>query len=389
MAIQQGSITESVVHFVPEVIGEGGGTMDSRFELFSESLLRHGEPPNSGETYSFGDIGGFQGPWEFWNDLRPQETDHNFHFRPRFSTLSIALELSPSFQERFSVSDYKISPRVVYYPFGLFVVRLRIYFKLSSPASVPEFIAFQNALFDNIDVWSRSPSADSYLEWHSDSDNIVKSILGQVLESIFDGSVPDDHWGRAGDLHSYPITYLYGEHDLSADELFKITHQDTRDYRETHIQSLVNSKVGQFEGDEILVDGEGSTIHTPYFETISPKNRRWKRIRVLNNIYLATEIARFEQNNTGRLTSELDRDLDEFVEGTLYGVPLSPDFLVILRELLLFGNRLKDLRGDVYDELRPESKDRLYNQVTGYIDRDTQHESDLRQAVKSFFPDFI
>lgn len=110
MDIDEGSITYSVSHFIPEILCESN-RIDSRFESFNESFLRTGRPPNSGDPFEFTNIDNFDGGWEFWTELRSYETRGNFIFQPRFAGLDIALELSSDFQSRYDVMDYKITPR--------------------------------------------------------------------------------------------------------------------------------------------------------------------------------------------------------------------------------------------------------------------------------------
>lgn len=152
------------------------------------------------------------------------------------------------------------------------------------------------------------------------------------------------------------------------------------------MQAVVEPVLGKFEDDEIVVDSRGSLVHTPYVASVSANNRRWKRLQVLNNIYLGTDLARFEKYHFGHLMTELDKNLDEFVYGTLYGVPISSKFLAVLRELLDFGDALKTLRGDAYEVLRPEQKDHYYQQIEDATNRASEHESELRKVLRSIFP---
>jgi hypothetical protein len=385
MSIDEGSITYCVPYFVPEILCDSNN-IDNRFRSFNESFLRTGLPPNSGEPYEFENIGGFDGPWTFWNKLRSYETHGNFTFQPRFGALDLALELDSNLQSRYDIVDAKITPRLLYYPFGLFVVRLRVYISLATSVASSTFVRLQNELFDAIDVWRRNSRSDTYLDWHSSGEHISRSILKQIVTTLFEIPLPDRHWGRLGDLYPYPITYLYGSHDLSLEEKFALTSQETREYNHDTMRAVVQPELGQFEGDEIIVDSSGSLVHTPYLDSIRPDSRRWKRLQVLNNLYLGSDLARFEKYHFGQISAELDKNLDEYVHGTLYGVPISTKLLVVLRELLDFGDGLKTLRGDVYTQLRPEQKDHYYQQVQNTTDRATEHESELRKLLRVILP---
>jgi hypothetical protein len=384
MTVKEGTYTISSHHFIPEVLNDSSA-IDTKFYNWSQSLLIEGNPPGSNQTYSLGSLGNFSGYWSFWDELHPIETDYFFNFAPQYEVLETEFELDQQFQSRYEIRDYKLSPRLLYYPFGLFVVRFRVYLEFKNSQSVKELARLLDALEDNIHVFSRDYRADPYLAWYSRDDSVVTEIFREVSRQIFDSSIPDTHQGYLGNKRTYPVNYIYQSEKLSDGQRAQLISRDARPLADHTISGKTDSKFGKIAGDQIYPDSSGMFVRTPYFQSISAKNRRWKRIQLLNNLYLASDIAIFERDYVQKLSDPLEGSLDGFTSGTLMGTPLSKKFLFLLRELLRFGPQLRVLRGQIYEALEPSSKTDLHDRVIRFTDREIDHESTFREFAKSLF----
>lgn len=380
MGIREGTVTLSTQLFLPEVLSDKG-SLDPEFVNLNDSLLSDGTIPNDG--YHVTDLGTLDGRWSFWNRLHSVEKDTTFHYSPLYLATSLDCQLSRWFTGEFSSDDYKINVRVLYYPFGLLVTRLRVYFRFDDEVSVEEFVRFRKQLSEQIQARSQATRYGRGLCGRDD--NLLKVVNEQVLTEVF-RDVPDTHWGRLGNLNPYVVTYLYEASGLGSDERAKLLKGDPRPLSDHIVEEMTGDGFGQLKDDTLVVDRTDALLHTPYFSTISPRNRRWKRIQLLNNIYLATELARYEHDYATTIQNQLKRTLDALNDGTITGVPLRPRYLVAMRESLSLGNRLRGVRAKAYNELEPDHKDEYLRDLREYTGRMIEHDSELREAIRRLAP---
>ncbi|MFA9418453.1 hypothetical protein [Natrinema sp. HArc-T2] len=366
MGIKSGTITELCQEFYIETIFDQS-KISTEFKHYCDSLLTDGSLPDRPLTVD--NVGEFEGGWSFWKNLYSNEKENNFHFQPEFCIPSNSVEVPEWIMSRYDLVDYKVSPRVLYYPFGYFVVRIRIYFEFESEKTVKEFLNFERSIQESLKIVIGQKKQS------------IQSIFENINEFVFDDDVPEPYVGKNGDRKVSTISYLYEYSDVSKNDRARIMRRENREIPERIATTVAEPFLGYLEGDRISVDPEGAAIVTPTFDTLSERNRRWKRIHLLNNIYIAYDFALLERQHLKRIRDELSVLLDDFNRGTLFGNPIEPRYLVILEAIMDFGIHLRVTRGEVYEELEPiEMKDRVQPDIDDYIDRVVNHNSFLRNT---------
>lgn len=366
MGIKSGTITEFCQEFYIESIFDRS-KIDNKFKNYCDSLLTDGSLPN--RPLVVDNVGEFEGGWNFWKNLYSNERENNFHFQPEFCIPSNSIKFPEWIIDRYDLADYKVSPRVLYYPFGYFVVRVRVYFEFGEEKSIKEFLNFERSVQKNL-----------YFSI-GQKEQTIQSIFRDINKFVFGDEVPEPYVGKNGDRKVCTISYLYEYSDLTKKDRARIIRRENRDVPERIATTVAEPFLGYLEGDRISVDPEGAAIVTPTFDSLSERNRRWKRIHLLNNIYIAYDFALLEQQHLKRIRDELSALLDEFNRGTLFGNPIEPRYLVVIESIMDFGIHLRVTRGEVYEELEPiEMKERL--DIDDYIDRVVNHESFMRSFPK-------
>ena len=405
MPVQECSLTITNQEFLPEIISNKD-TIRPKVTNITNLLLQDGSLPNEKETIAY--LGEIDGKWDFWDRLYSVEKDTVFNYTPFFLIPDLEIKLDNEITDFYPLSDYKVSPRILYYPFGLFVVRLRIYLKFSRKMSVDGFIEFQRNIEDNlyiVDLFNNISEKNEDKQYQNDKTSWTHSIknldqkltvgfLKECLHWAFgdpnsSGPLPDFHTNQLENDQSYRITYLYQSPDVDDSDIASIISEDTRSFSYDREQRLSSPQFGNFTEDMLVVNHQGAAIVTPYFWEISPNNRRWKRLQLLNNFYLGSDMARFERQYGGSIVRELDELLDQISKGKLAGDPLVPKYLVMMREALTLGSRLRGARYRVYEELEPEQKHRHLEEIESYLDRIVDHDSKLREAIKQIAPRLI
>lgn len=252
------------------------------------------------------------------------------------------------------------------------MVRWRTYFEFSSSKSVEKFTNFQESLEKEIKIQNESDSID------------IQSVFEEINEFVFRSDVPDYYVGKNRDRRVSTINYLYQYYDLNKQDRAKLIHQDSRNMKQRTALRASDPYLGYLQGDEISIDPKGAVIVTPAFDDIRGENRRWKRIHLLNNIYIAYDFALLERYHMKRIRDFLVQLLDEFNHGTILRNPLDHKYLAILDAVLEFGIHLKVTRGEVYNELEPvDMKERVKPDIDDTITRLLDHDPILKKYMPS------
>jgi hypothetical protein len=367
MGIKSGTITEVCQEFYTETLFRHK-KISPEYKNICDSILTDGQAPS--ETLQIKDLGTFEGGWRFWNHLYEPEKERDFNFQPQFCIPSNDLEIPEWILNRYDLVDYKISPRVLFYPFGYFVVRARVFFEFEDEIPVDDFISFEKSLKNELIVSPESGNGS------------IQDVFKPINDFVFKNT-PEYYVGKQGDRKTVRILYLYESERVSKEDRAKIIRRDKRALSDGEIEDVGQPYLGYFKHDEISVDPEGSVITTPNFKSISERNRRWKRIQLMNNIYLAYDFALLERQNLKRIRDNLRSLLDEFNFGSMAGNPIRPRYLVLLQSILDFGTNLRGTRGQAYESLEPmEMKESVGPNLDQYIDRLLKHDSVLRNILQ-------
>ena len=379
--ITECSVTFSSRYFLPEVIS-GQRSVNNQLENVTNALLYDSSIPDA--EVSIGDLGRSTGKWDFFNRLYPPERDTVFDYAPMFLIPRDNWRITPFFtHDRFE--DSKVSIRVLYYPFGLFVVRARIYLKFKDPQSPGEFADIRDDLQQKIHPYKCSKDGScrsNHPNWYSNNNTI--SLLEECLRWAFSEDIPNHHWGRLSEVPIHQTTYVYDDIEPNDNELATLVTGDARPTSEDHISRWATPQFGDLKNDVLVTKPQGSVLITPYFSNINASSRRWKRIQLLNNKYLSTDFAIFKRQFSVTVLRELRQLLDEISSGSLTGDPIEPKRLVMIREAFTFGSSLRGIRHRFYDELAPTESE--VGQVDSYINRIVDHDPKLREGVKNLIP---
>lgn len=363
MGIKSGTLTEFTQEFYTETIFRQD-KVRPHFQNSCDSLLTDGDPPNG--SFQISNIGEFSGGWNFWHHLYAHEKENTFHFQPEFYIPSDGGSLPRWVVNRYNLEDYKISPRILFYPFGYFVVRVRIYFEFENKVSVGEFLNFERSVQEELSISTENKERN------------LQTIFTDINNYVFHDDIPEPYVGKCGDRKISTISYLYESDELSKSDRARIIRREDRDVPERIADNVTEPYMGYLKGDRISVDLDGAAVVTPSFSSLSERNRRWKRIHLLNNLYLAYDFAMLEEIHLKRIRDDLTELLDEFNTGKWFGNPISPRYLGILQAVIEFGIHLRVTRGEVYEELEPiEMKENVRPDIDDYIDRVLEHESVL------------
>lgn len=69
-------------------------------------------------------------------------------------------------------------------------------------------------------------------------------------------------------------------------------------------------------------------------------------------------------------------------DDALVGNPIEPETLIIMKETLEFGSRLRGVRSRIYEELEPDFKQGRLQEIGEYTDRMIEHDSKFKKAVE-------
>ena len=398
MAVQECSLTLSSNLFLSELYDERS-RLDNNLVNVIDTVLIDGTIPNANFQVRRSSFDGF---WSFWEDLHEVEKDCTLNYSPLFNDYppsdgyaSHQLELSERIIEEHQIEDSKLTCRIVFYPFGLLVIRLRAYLYFGDEIEIEELISLANILPKEIGRRLAKKGPFSILLGEDSTESLFKSIFEEFLSAAFLGgkasksAVPDEYWGQLGSINPFPIIYIYDDEQLSDSETAKLIKLDRRNLAARYVESITSPVLGHLENDTIVVSKQGALLQTPYFSSISSANRRWKRMQLLNNIYLASELANFERDFGYKYTNILQSTLDELNSGTVIGTPIQPKYLVMMRESLLLGPRLCGVRNRVYDELSPNNHSQYISQIDEYTNRIIDHSSMVRDGIKKLAPGLI
>ena len=178
-----------------------------------------------------------------------------------------------------------------------------------------------------------------------------------MLSWIFKKRISDYYEGRLGEMGSYPISYIYGDVNLSNREMTQIILLENERHDRQEVMSTVSSRLSRYPGDNIIINGSGSLILTPCFKDLAHRNRRWQRLQLQNSLILGIDFAKFEDDYGEKLLSHLNSSLDDFIKGTWIKEPLSAKYLRMLDELTRMGDRVTGRRKDSYDILTNGNED--------------------------------
>ena len=373
MGIYEGTITETTQAFYLERLFDRS-ELRPAVRNRSESLVTDGD--HDAKTVEVDAVGTFDGGWEFWDHLQYPERRNNFEFRPLFCVPSYEFTLPDWTFGRYDLVNLDVTARVLYYPFGLAVARFRVYFESSRPLDLADFIAFQRTVRQDLRVAGGTPS------WADGGGPLVQEIFRPIDRWLFGANVPDTYVGRIGERPVATISFLYDAGALSERERGQLIRRDDRPLDEETLNSHAKPYIGRFDTDAISVARPGAVIQTGAFDEHRHWSRRWKRLQLLNNLYLAYDFAMLEDQHLTRIRDRLGATLDDLDSVSAARKPLTPRALQITDDLLRFGGQLRGTRGQVYEQLEPtDAKESANPVVDDYIDRLLSHETILQQTA--------
>lgn len=387
MKVREGTVTWNAHVFVPDAVFERQ-QLSTRVKHIADVMLdTDGADPESlpdSNGFDFGKMGSLRGYWDFWDRLHADETDSCFSYAPLFMAVQSSLSFDRSFRREFDdLADTKVTPRVLYYPFGAIVVRLRLYFEFSDPVSVDRFVDFKRSASSSLSFGYRSGVE------YSRRDTPLLALKLRTLEWLFDGDPPDRLYGAAGDEKTYDVTYLYNELDPTNEGLAKLLSTDSRALSEYFVERKTRPSFGKLSQDEFIVKSDGAVLYTPEFLDVSPNRRRWKRIQVLNNVYLAVDLGLYERYGVSKLQNAFRELLESLNRGTVAGNVTDAKSLAMASESHRLGDSLSGLRRRAYEELQPDNQTEQREAISEFVSRVVEQDSDLREALRNIGPGFF
>jgi hypothetical protein len=314
-------------------------------------------------------------------------------FTRKNSKVEDQFRLARTVYSQYPIEDSKITCRLLFYPFGLVTVRFRTYLRFNKHIQIKQFIDIVNQISSNICRINIKDGAYVPIQ-----KSVFRYIFEHFLSNAFPspdplrdkkGNIPDKYWGILGSIKEYPIIYIYDDTSLSDAEIAKLLILEQRSLSDKYIDRISVPSFGQFENDTIIVHKQGTVLQTPYFSEISSRNRRWKRIQLLNNAYLTTELMTFERDFAQNYIDILQSTLDALSTGTVTGVPIKPKYLVLMHESLRLSSRFRGIRSRMYEEIEPNSKEQHMRQISEYTRRIIDHSSILKETISTLAPGLL
>ena len=376
MGIKEGTITEMSQEFYLEPLFEDA-EVNTKLINVSNNILADGDTNNV--DIDIPNVGSFNGGWDFWDNLSYTEKNSNFDFKPLFCKPDFKLQLSNYIEERYNLENSETTARILYYPFGLVVVRFRIYFEFRNETSVDEFINFEKSIRKDIKA-----SFDSDIpEWTELSGSLIQNLFRPINDWMFTRRTPNEYRDRRGDRRVTRVLHLYTSTDLEDSDKSKLIRGDNRDRKDEIIAKEVSPYLGELPTDEFSVSRKGGIIQTNAFNEHQPWSRRWKRIHLLNNIYIAYDFATFEDVNAGIIRDKFSEKIDD-LNRLGFTNPITAKQIKGIEAALQSGKQFRQIRGRVYEQLEPtDRKNDIMPDIDENVNRLLNHETIIEKSISS------
>lgn len=328
-------------------------------------------------TFDFGpSIGPNNNPWRFWFKLNDSERRKSYHYTPIHLETNTDIGYSRSgYSESENLQGVDLEHleqnlNVIYYPFGLFSIRLKSSFRFSEPISAERLIELRRAFVHNTRTRNRP-------------DNLMTVIRNEILSAVF-AEIPGTYELYEPDLDIFHLTYLYDVSDMGEKGVAKLVADETRDLSSDFIEYKTQNRLGMLEGDQIYMTASGGVLYTPHLDSVSQRSRRTSRIALQNNAYLASDFGMFDQKYVPEIGVKLRDVQQELVDGTLVGLPLEGEGIAALIELFDLPESFRGTRYQMYRNISSrEQKEKHQNRIEDLTTLLCQHDSTLRETVKS------
>jgi hypothetical protein len=390
----------------------------------------------------FGKIAGRNsGSWRYWFDNIESQVNENCHYDypvqfiqfidhlPEFSVSceSNLLQIEHN-QDKLDprdetvyfglsreITDTKLSFRIHYYPFGLIAVRFRMYFDSSDMMHLFDIMNLVHDILPDLrissqilsDYWDRhttpvwnkirsyydidNESDDLSYDVSSNSPKMSESLYTDILTTLLDSSMYDDFFQRVipdQDLLTYPIIMPYSVHNPTKEGISMVL-TNNRSPSESYIDNRLKGDIGKFLEDNIFLSTSGIFAHTTRFDQISPKNRRRRRLNLLNTLYIGGDLGFFTRKYMPRYRSRLRTIDQEVVDGKFFGAPADVELIRRMDDLILLPEGLRGKSRHIYNLLRDEEaiseyKESLEETTNRLADHDSTFEKILKNLPISF-----
>jgi hypothetical protein len=350
--------------------------------------LRHSLPPAS---FPFGEIlGPDNNPWKFWFKLNDSERRLTYNYTPIYITVDRYLDFDTSMgigmvysgdQEPESIEHLEQSLNVIYYPFGLFSIRLKTNFRVAEPISPERLIQLRRSFIHNTGLVTESDLDAHRLETPRALFSLVRR---EILNTVFVSDIPSNHEIEEPDLDFHHLTYLYDADEIDEESMAKIVADETRPLSSEFINYKTKNRLGMIKDDYISMSASGGVLYTPHYDTVNQNNRRKSRISLLNNAYLASDFGMFDKKYLPEIGIELRDIQKQAVDGTRIGLPMDGEGVAALLDVLDLPENFRGTRYQMYRDVTSlEQKKKHRKRIENLIPILSQHESGLREAVKS------
>ncbi|WP_224268514.1 hypothetical protein [Haloprofundus salinisoli] len=393
MEISEGTVVIGNNMFFPEIILEQI-SVDDWFTKLNKAVLDgsrydpYDELPEEINRTNILGIGDIDGYWQFWDNCKPNEVEFSSkNLRPLYINPEFKVEISNSLIDKYGIEDYKSECEIVYYAFGLFSIRLKLYYRVSETLSTTEYIKFINDIPYEVSVTGNS------IESSVDPFSYIRGTL--IDELIIGGKNHHDDTPSYSDL--FFISYVYSGENVDDPAVSKVVSGQPKDLAE-HIQDeITNSNFGLLADDKLVITDRGAFIYTPEFSDNHIQQRRRKRLQILNNILVALDVSKYEQNSMFSIQRKF-REIQASLTNrpnrkTLIGHPIEHWQLAVLDDSLLLADNLEELRGKACRTLVPENRDHIKERIAEMANWMIEHDSELKKAISkiggSMFSKFL
>lgn len=349
--------------------------------------LRHRLPPAS---FQFGDIlGPDNNPWKFWFRLNDSERRLSFNYTPIYIDVNRYLDYGHAYgigmvysedEGAATIEHMEQSLNIIYYPFGLFSIRLKTNFRVEESISPERLIRLRRSFIHNTGLVT-----ESELDSHplSTPRTLFSLVRREILNTVFVSDIPSNHETKEPDLDFYHLTYLYDVDGIEEESMAKIIADETRPLSSEFTDYKTKNKLGMLKGDYINMSTSGGVLYTPHYNDVNQNNRRRSRISLLNNAYLASDFGIFDKKFLPEIGTELRDIQKQVVDGTHVGLPMDGEGVAALLDVLDLPENFRGTRYQMYRNMTStEQKEKHRERIENLIPILSQHESDLREAVK-------
>jgi hypothetical protein len=234
-------------------------------------------------------------------------------------------------------------------------------------------------------------SDDLSYDVSSNSPKMSESLYTDILTTLLDSSMYDDFFQRVipdQDLLTYPIIMPYSVHNPTKEGISMVL-TNNRSPSESYIDNRLKGDIGKFLEDNIFLSTSGIFAHTTRFDQISPKNRRRRRLNLLNTLYIGGDLGFFTRKYMPRYRSRLRTIDQEVVDGKFFGAPADVELIRRMDDLILLPEGLRGKSRHIYNLLRDEEaiseyKESLEETTNRLADHDSTFEKILKNLPISF-----